>query len=387
MISMQRSCGMGIGKLGQCGFTAFQRQHCSHLFSIKNWKRSYSSSTTPSTSTPTKIFSSTTNDPIFNLATEDWLLKDSPYPLTHPTLFLWRNSPTVVIGRYQNPWKECHVQKMEEDNVTLARRQSGGGAVYQDLGNTCFTFISNNSVYSKETNSEIIIQALKKFGISAVASGRNDILVDGLKISGSAYKKSAQKSFHHGTLLINVDMNALQKYLNPNILKLKSKGVSSVVARVVNLSTLNTNITHDTLSQAIIDTFKEHYNDKDSKVENLDQQTLSQIPSLAESYNSLKDWNWRYGATPAFEINFETRFDWGIIDVHINCSEGVISEIKIFSDSLFPLMIEEITSSLKGAPYNKKGVYDALEKSRQKFQSTECEGVIVEMRDWMIKHL
>jgi len=142
-----------------------------------------------------KVYKSETTDPFFNLATEEWLFRQGD--LSKHNLFLWRNAPTVVIGRNQNPWKECHVQQMEKDNVILARRTSGGGAVYQDLGNTNFTFLSGIHDYNKNQNSQIIINALSQFGVKAETSERNDILVNGMKISGSAYKISGMKAFHH----------------------------------------------------------------------------------------------------------------------------------------------------------------------------------------------
>ena len=204
-----------------------------------------------------QVLVSNTNDPFFNLATEEYLFRFGDVSVN--TLYLWRNEPTIVIGRCQNPWKECNVQAMEDKGVHLARRFSGGGAVYQDLGNTNFTFLSSVDNHDKERNSGIIIRALEKFGLKANASGRNDIEIDGHKISGAAYKIAPPRALHHGTLLINVDMTALGNLLNPNKLKLQSKGVKSVTARVANLQTLNAAISHEALSDAVVDSFCAHY--------------------------------------------------------------------------------------------------------------------------------
>ena len=125
-------------------------------------------------------------------------------------LFLWRNDNTVVIGRAQNPWKECNTRRMEEDGVTLARRSSGGGAVFHDLGNSCFTFMAGKPGYDKSVSTTIVIDALARLGVSAFASGRNDLLVatpDGdRKVSGSAYRETHDRGFHHGTLLLDADL-------------------------------------------------------------------------------------------------------------------------------------------------------------------------------------
>ena len=118
-----------------------------------------------------RVLISETYDPWFNLATEDYIFREMDPD--HHILFLWRNDNTVVIGRYQNPWAECDIRKMDEDKVKLARRQSGGGAVFHDPGNTNFTFMSSRSNYSKERNTDIIVRALNRFQIDAAASGRN----------------------------------------------------------------------------------------------------------------------------------------------------------------------------------------------------------------------
>ncbi|MED6317513.1 MAG: lipoate--protein ligase [Pseudomonadota bacterium] len=184
-----------------------------------------------------RILKSAVTNPWFNLATEDWIF-NTLNPDSH-TLFLWRNSETVVIGRSQNPWVECKTDKMAADDVFLARRQSGGGAVFHDLGNTNFTFLSPKHAYDQTANFTIIINALKKLGIDATLSGRNDMQVGDRKISGSAFKHAADRSFHHGTLLVNANMQKLGDYLNPHPLKLKAKGIKSVRARVANLVAFN----------------------------------------------------------------------------------------------------------------------------------------------------
>lgn len=152
--------------------------------------------------------------------------------IVNPVLFLWRNKPTIIIGKHQNPWKECRVQLLEQDGVVLARRRSGGGCVYQDLGNSVFSFLNPISDFSKEDyktmNNEVLLAGLKKLGIhDAEATGRNDLCVGGRKVSGSAYKLSlgkrdgsGRKALHHGTMLLNLDLTALERYLSPNKAKL-----------------------------------------------------------------------------------------------------------------------------------------------------------------------
>ena len=304
-----------------------------------------------------RILKSAVTNPWFNLATEDWIFNTLD-PESH-TLFLWRNSETVVIGRSQNPWVECKIDKMEADDVFLARRQSGGGAVFHDLGNTNFTFLSPKADYDQDANFTIIVNALKKLGIDATLSGRNDMQVGDRKISGSAFKHAADRSFHHGTLLVNANMQKLGDYLNPHPLKLKAKGIKSVRARVANLVEFNDAVNHETLSEAIIEAFCEYYGET-APVEQLDEASLAKQPALNAYYQQMADWDWRFGKTPEFSHHIETRFEWGIMDVHMDVKQAVISEVVIFSDALNVELIDLLKETLTGVKYNKKEIQDAL---------------------------
>src|SRR5690606_16559684 len=141
---------------------------------------------------------------------------------------------------------------MEEDDVHLVRRRSGGGAVYQDLGNSIWTFIDSKQNFSFKRNIDTVKKSIDSFGFESEFSGRNDILVEGKKISGSAFKHSRDRSLHHGTVLINIDKDRVEKYLNVNKEKLKSKGVDSVRQRILNLADLNPDITHEKFVEAFI---------------------------------------------------------------------------------------------------------------------------------------
>ncbi|MFO7850329.1 MAG: lipoate--protein ligase, partial [Spirochaetia bacterium] len=298
-----------------------------------------------------RVLLSETLDPWFNLATEDYIFREMD-PSQH-ILFLWRNSDTVVIGRYQNPWRECNIQAMEKDGVKLARRQSGGGAVYQDLGNTNFTFMSSRSTYDKNRNNRIITGAIGRFGITASPSGRNDILVDGKKISGSAFKLTRDRAFHHGTLLIRADLSGVSKYLTPDKKKLDSKGIKSVKSRVANLSEYNEDIDHESLSKAVMEEFFKAYGEK-CEPELLDYETLRKIPHLNDYYEKLSQWDWRFGKTPDFTHHMVERFDWGRVELFINTSRGRIADIKIYSDTLWPEIVEQLMQDLPDTPYDGK---------------------------------
>ena len=197
-------------------------------------------------------------NPYHNLALEEMLLEN--VEKNECILYLWQNKNTVVIGRNQNSWKECKVEFLEENGGNLVRRLSGGGAVFHDLGNLNFTFLVHKENYSVERQLQVIIKALEKFGLKAEKNGRNDITVDGRKFSGNAFYQLKDNCYHHGTLMVNVNMQDLSKYLNVSKDKLKSKGVDSVKSRVINLSSLCEEITISSLKDKLFEAFGEVYN-------------------------------------------------------------------------------------------------------------------------------
>lgn len=314
-----------------------------------------------------KIYISENTNPWFNLATEDWLFQELDD--FDQVLFLWRNADTVVIGRSQNPWLECRLDDMRNDEVLLARRQSGGGAVFHDLGNTNFTFLSKKSHYNKADNLAIITRALQKnWHINAKASGRNDIVVtlpDGSerKISGSAFKEKADRAFHHGTVLVNADMSRLANYLNPDKRKLEAKGIKSVKSRVMNASECAPDINHDGLLSAIITEFCEHYG---AHVEPniLSTVTLQNIASLNNYYEKLKSWDWLYGQTLEFTHRFNPRFNWGGVDIQLVVKNAAIKDVRVYSDSLYPDLIEALEQKLQGMSYDQQAINGLFEQLR-----------------------
>ena len=329
-----------------------------------------------------RILKSEVTNPWFNLATEDWIFQELD-PGSH-TLFLWRNAETVVIGRSQNPWIECKTEKMEQDGVYLARRQSGGGAVFHDLGNTNFTFLSPKKDYNQDANFQIIINALKKLGIEATQSGRNDLQVGERKISGSAFKHATDRSFHHGTVLVNANMQKLGDYLNPHPLKLQAKGIKSVRSRVANLVDFNDSITHESLSEAIIEAFCDYYG-QTVEVEELDEASLKDEPHLNKYYQQMADWDWRFGKTPAFSHHIETRFDWGIIDLHLDVDQAVIKEAVIFSDALNVELIEGLKQALTGIKYTLNSVQSALDDLQQ--SQPQMAAQVADFQAWLIAEM
>ncbi len=280
-------------------------------------------------------------DPWRNLALEECLL--SACGERDAYLYLWQNAQTVVIGRNQNPWRECRTELLEQEGGRLARRITGGGAVYHDLGNLNFSFIAGKAVYDVPRHLKVVLEAVRSVGVQAEFSGRNDILSNGRKFSGNAFAHRQNGSLHHGTLLISADMTLLGRYLQPSQAKMASKGVQSVQSRVVNLSELSTAATVENLRLALKESFQQEYGPHGES----DGFSLVD-PALFETlHNRQRSWEWRFGQTPRFDVALECRFSWGGVEIELINRDGRVAEAKVFSDgmdeSLFPLLAGALT--------------------------------------------
>lgn len=274
-----------------------------------------------------KVYLSESFDPRFNLSVEEWLMNCSEPD--EVLLFLWQNENTIVIGRNQNPFKECDVKRLKEDDVHLVRRLSGGGAVYHDLGNLNFTFISSDKNYDVEQNMKIILDGIARFGIQGYFTGRNDLMVQERKFSGNAFFSEKGMNCHHGTLLVDVDLDKLSRYLTVPPIKLQSKGIESVTARVINLKEIYPQIDIVSLKAALIASFSEFYN-TEAQVIVLSENAID-VSKYIEKYDS---WEWNYSESPDFSIVVEDKFDWGIFEIHLELSDGKIKDCRIFTDAI-----------------------------------------------------
>lgn len=287
-------------------------------------------------------------DPWINLSIEEYLLdtiKDNQV-----VFYLWQNKNTVVIGRNQNAWREAQTEKLHQDGGRLARRLSGGGAVFHDDGNLNFTFIMKKELYDQEKQFNVILKALEKLGITAELSGRNDILVDGRKFSGNAFYHGKVASYHHGTILVNADMKKLSEYLNVSKAKLKAKGVKSVKSRVINLRELNLELTIETIKEAMKMAFEEIYAPLTHERSTED---ILKIPAFESYHKKYSSKEWIFGKSPNFDFTAETRFGWGGIELGLSINEGKVREAKLFSDAMDADLIQKLSNSLAGSVFSK----------------------------------
>ncbi|MFA0889099.1 MAG: lipoate--protein ligase [Synergistales bacterium] len=294
----------------------------------------------------TEIVESASHDPWQNLAIEEFLL-DRVKPGSM-TLYLWQNERTVVIGRNQNAWRECRTDLLEREGGRLARRLSGGGAVYHDLGNCNYTFLAKPKSYDFERQVKVLIATFRLLGIEACFGGRNDITVEGRKVSGNAFYRGRSGRFQHGTILVSVDMERMARYLSPSKMKLASKGVASVRSRVANLSEIRPGISVGEIREALGRVFQEEF----GAAEILDAASVSAEKRVAELREKYAGRPWVYGKSPDFDMQLEHRFDWGEVQIGLTVKGGHVAEGRVFSDAMDAGAIAGLGAVFKGAEPN-----------------------------------
>ncbi len=300
------------------------------------------------------IYNSST-DPFYNLALEEWLMKNCD----EDVFILWQNRPTVVIGRYQNAYAEVNIPYAEKNGISVVRRMSGGGAVFHDLGNLNFTFIVKDEGDGIDFVRFLtpIKKALASLGIVTEISGRNDLLMNGKKISGSAQCRKYGKVLHHGTLLVDVDVETLSSVLNVSAEKLSSKGISSVRSRVTNIKDVYPHVN----VSVIIDALTEQLWGR--RLE-LTEREKSEIALLAdEKYSS---WEYVYGSSKALSKTVSERFDGGSIELSFDSENGVIEDIKISGDFFADGEISLIAEALIGCRLYLNDLISAIENAECK---------------------
>jgi len=324
-------------------------------------------------------------DIVFHFAAEEFFMNSAK--VTAPLMYLWRPDPVVTIGRHQNPWKECRLAQLEEDGVALQRRRSGGGCIFQDPGCSVFTFISPSGQFNIDKNLEIVLGALRRCGVNAEKKGRNDLVFEGRKMSGSAFRHVPDRgvSLHHGTILIDTDFQALQRYLTPDKRKLQAKGIASVGARVMNLREQFSDLSHGSLCDAFEAEFREVYGAHETEVEILDASSPTASEAAFQAVVAeLRSPEWRLGRTPDFSHKLDTRIDGiGVLDVHLEVVGGKIQEAVIFSDALFPEVISQAMMALKDAKYGRHGIRAALDGLRPEFEEEGPKVLLQALTDWL----
>ncbi|MBX6948621.1 lipoate--protein ligase [Levilactobacillus brevis] len=302
-----------------------------------------------------------------NLATEQYLMNNKKFD--EPLVLFYYEGPCIIVGRNQNTLEEINQKYVEEHNITVTRRLSGGGAVYQDLGNLCFSFVVDSD--SEEFGDfksfvQPVVDALHAMGATtAEVSGRNDILVDGKKFSGNAMYSHSGKTFSHGTLMLDVDQDVIAHALNVPEDKMKSKGIKSVRSRVTNLKPyLAPEYQNLTVPEFRDTLLKELFQVKDLKAIADKEVTINDDEKVAidKIYNDYyNNWDWVYGNSPEFTVKKRQHFTAGTIDARLLVEGGKIKNLKFYGDFFGPADATELADKLTGVRYDREHVSAILD--------------------------
>lgn len=294
-------------------------------------------------------------DPAFNLALEELLTLNS----TGSCFMLWRNGPSVIIGRNQNTSAEINAEAVREKKIQIVRRITGGGAVYHDEGNINFSYISPSAEWTADSPAEFtrpVITMLRGLGIHAEFSGRNDILADGLKISGCARSVLGKRTLFHGTLLFDADLSVLAEVLNPDPLKISSKGIKSVRARVGNIrSMLSSPMTADEFLETLRRGAESYFGVKESE---FPAGLTEEAGKLAAS--RYRSWNWNYGTNLSYSFSKAVRFSGGTLRAGMNIRENRIADLRFTGDFFGSHPVDALESHLNGLPPRAEEICRAL---------------------------
>ncbi|MCA1182657.1 lipoate--protein ligase LplJ [Bacillus licheniformis] len=298
-------------------------------------------------------------DPRINLAIEEYCLKHLDPEETY--LLFYINQPSIIIGKNQNTIEEINTKYVDENGIIVVRRLSGGGAVYHDLGNLNFSFITKddgNSFHNFKKFTEPVVAALKRLGVDAELSGRNDLMANGRKISGNAQFSTKGRMFSHGTLLFDSEIEHVVSALKVKKDKIESKGIKSIRSRVANISEfLDQKMTtvefRSMLLRYIFDTEGEI---PEYKLTEKDWKIINQI-----SKERYQNWDWNYGKSPKFNLQHSKRFQAGSVDIRLEVQKGVIRECKVFGDFFGVGDVSDIEEKLTGVQYERKAIEEALQ--------------------------
>jgi lipoate---protein ligase len=298
-------------------------------------------------------------DPRVNLAIEEFALKHLDINETY--LLFYINEPSIIIGKNQNTVEEINTEYVRDQGIHVVRRLSGGGAVYHDLGNLNFSFITKddgNSFHDFKKFTDPVVKALKKLGVNAELSGRNDILADGKKISGNAQFSTKGRMFSHGTLLFDSEIENVVSALNVRMDKIESKGIKSIRSRVTNIREhLDEDMTMDEFKETLLTYLFEEF-DSIPKYE-LTESDWKEIRKI--SRERYANWDWNYGKSPKFNVELSNRFAAGSVDVRLHIVKGIIQESKIFGDFFGVGDVSDIENKLNGVRYDREEIEKVLE--------------------------
>ena len=297
-------------------------------------------------------------NPYYNMAFDEYCLES--LPIDEPVFFLWQNRPAVIVGYNHEVNTEVNLDYLKEKGIDLVRRVTGGGAVYHDLENLNYTIVGRSEDLERDypEYAALMMKALQALGVPATLSGRNDILVEGKKVSGFAKRVCKNRLMVHGTLMYNVDVDVLTHVLNPSTTKLQSKGIASVRSRVTNLCNYLPELSDiQAFKNRLEEILSNNYSDTEYKLSEAD---LAHIQRLTDE--KFATWEWNYGRSPKATLVHSARLACGTVEIHLTLAENRIASCRFGGDFLGNLPASDVEKALTGIPYEINEIRKCLSK-------------------------
>ena len=297
-------------------------------------------------------------NPYYNMAFDEYCLES--LPIDEPVFFLWQNKPAVIVGYNQEVNTEVNLDYLKEKGIDLVRRVTGGGAVYHDLENLNYTIVGRSEDLERDypEYAALMMKALQALGVPATLSGRNDILVEGKKVSGFAKRVCKNRLMVHGTLMYNVNVDVLTHVLNPSTTKLQSKGIASVRSRVTNLCNYLPELSDiQAFKNRLEEILSNNYSDAEYKLSETD---LAHIQQLTDE--KFATWEWNYGRSPKATLVHSARLACGTVEIHLTLAENRIASCRFGGDFLGNLPASDVEKALTGIPYEVNEIRKCLSK-------------------------
>lgn len=305
------------------------------------------------------IINSPSTNAYFNIALEEYLLYKYP---TQTIFLLYINAPSIIVGKFQNTLAEINLDYVQENNIKVVRRMSGGGTVYHDLGNLNFSFhtlLGQDDFMDFSKFTQPVLNVLHQFDIPAQLEGRNDLLVEGKKFSGNAKLARNGKMIQHGTILFDSNMDVLSDALKINPLKYKDKAVKSNRSRVINLKEYcDNNLSIEDLKEGLIQEMIQQ--NQNAQLYVLNSEDIQQVENLVQE--KYQTWDWNFGFSPKYNFKNAIKIPAGYFELHLDVLRGgTIEKAKVFGDFFASEAVEEFEQKLIGLNHNEQEILTLLE--------------------------
>jgi lipoate-protein ligase A len=297
------------------------------------------------------------NNVFYNFAVEEYFVEN----YNEPVFILWKNNPNVMVGRNQNTYAEVNEEFCKKNNIDIVRRLSGGGAVYSSPENFQYTLILDKNDHQQVSFKSLarpLIAFLDTLDIHAEFTGRNDILIEGKKVSGNAQYHNKNILLHHGTILFDVDIDQLTKSLTPDLTKLTAKGIKSIKSRI---TTIKERLAEEMTVDEFIEKFMDYQlnSSKDNYTKSLSSEEKEEILKIKEK--RWDQWAWNYGKNPKFSNMKKKKFDSGLVEINYEVESGAISKMKIYGDFFGDLPVDSLAKEIVGVEFNKNDIRKRVE--------------------------